>query len=251
METYKIIVEYDGSRYKGYKKNKKGSTASIQEKIEAVLSRLEDGNSITLQVAVPTEVGVHSMGQVLSYRTTAAFTPKTIKDYMNRYLPQDIVVRQVSLERENFHAEFNKTGICYEYRIQTAPYQNVMEHAYMEYIPEPLDLPAIGKAMELLTGTLDLAVFNGNPKLKKSTLRKVEAFDMQVEKESIRLICTVDDVFVGMMQAIFGTLIKIGMHQLELSQLEARLLDHTAGSLCYLAPAKALTLMYVLYGDNN
>lgn len=251
MDTFKIVVEYDGSRYKGYKKTKKGSAASIQEKIEAVLCRLENRDTITLQAAVATEPGVHSMGQVLSYRTEKEFTSQTIETYMNKYLPQDIAVRMVKKARDNFHAEFSKSGICYAYRIQTGPYQNVMEQQYMEYREEALDLTAIRNAMDRLTGIVDMAVFNGNPKLKKSTIRKVDSFRIQVDKNEIKLICIVDDVFMGMMQAIFGTLLQIGTHEMDLQEFYAKLEELKSGSLYILAPAKALTLVQVYYDEKE
>ena len=247
METYKIIVEYDGTRYGGYRKSKKGGTASIQDKIEAVLSRMEDGQSFTLAVAANTEAGVHSMGQTISYVTNKHVTTGQVKEYLNQYLPMDIVVREVMLERNGFHAEHAKKALIYQYRIQTGKYQNVMEQGYMEYIPTELDYTVMKKGMECLVGTIDLMAFNSNKKLKKSTLRTIEKLQMQVDLNEIKIQCQIDQVWPGLIPAIFSTILQLGRHQLTLQEFQNRLSKKELGSLCFPVSTKGIMLLQVLY----
>ena len=247
METYKIIIEYDGTRYGGFRKSKRGGAATIQDKIEAVLNRMEQGQSFTLTAAVNTEAGIHSMGQTISYKTEQHFREQDIKDYMNQYLPQDIVVREVKQERVGFHAEFAMSALLYEYRIQTGTYQNVLEHAYMDYIPEQLNLSAMKKGMKLLTGNVDFKSLNSNPRLKKSTLRTVDKLQMKVDSEEIKIYCQIDQVWPGLIPAIYGVLIQLGKQKLKLEELIEGLKEGQLGSLYMPAPTKAIMLKQVLY----
>ncbi len=247
METYKIIIEYDGTRYGGFKKTKRGGTVSIQEKIETVLSRMEHGENFIMTAAVNTEPGVHSLGQTISYGTHQRFDAGTIKQYMNQYLPMDIVVREVKLAREGFHAEVAKSFKRYQYRMQTGNYKNVMEQAYMDYEPEGPDLSAIRNGMKLLSGTNDFIVFNNNPRLKKSTIRTIDKLQMKVDRQEINIYCQIDQVWPGLIPSIFGTLLQVGQHKLDLEELKRKLKEKQMGSLSIWAPTKAILLQKVLY----
>ncbi len=247
MGTYKVIVEYDGTRYKGFKMSKKGNTASIQDKLEAVLSRFEGSTDFVLAAAVNTEPGVHSLGQAVSYQTSYEGSPDEVENYLNQYLPGDIVVRKVTREKDGFRADFAKTGLNYLYRIQTGNYRNVREQAYMEYVEEPLDVLSMKAGAEFLTGTKDLAAFNHNRKLKKSTVRYITTLQIQVDKEEIQLTCQIDDAWPGLMPAIFGTLLKLGRHQLTLADIQELLDKGELKSLYNPAAVKGLHLTEVLW----
>lgn len=249
METYRMIVEYDGTRYGGFKKSKQSSAASIQEKIEAVLVRLIGDHDFILNAAVNTEPGVHSMGQTVSLRTNKGYTEAMLKEYLNQYLPKDIVVREVEKRKESFHAELGKKGLCYEYRIQNGPYRNVMEQAYMEYEPGKLDIPAMEEGMQLLLGSHDLMSYNHNRKLKKSTLRTIDTLKLKVDQEEIRLICVIDDVWPGLMPAIFSSILKLGRHILTPAELQEQLEKRQLGILYTPASTKGITLKKCFFGS--
>lgn len=245
METYKLIVEYDGTRYKGFKSSRKGNTASIQDKLEAVLSRFEGREGFVLAAAVNTEPGVHSMGQVVSYQTSYESKPDEVRDYLNQYLPGDIVVRQVTTEKKGFRADLAKKGLQYVYRIQTGEYRNVREQAYMEYEEEPLDVLTMEAGARLLVGTVDLAAFNHNRKLKKSTVRNITSLQIQVDKEEIKILCQIDDAWPGLMPAIYGTLLSLGKGQLTTESMQELLRVGELSSLYHPAPVKGLHLIKV------
>ncbi len=247
METYKIILEYDGTRYGGYRNSKKVSTVSIQDKIEAVLTRMEDGHSFHIAAAVNTETGVHSMGQTISYATNQKYDAKEVKEYMNQYLPMDIVVREVIKVRNGFHAEIAKEALLYQYRVQTGRYQNVMEQAYMEYEHKGLDLVAMREGTKLLCGEVDLMALSTNPRLKKSTLRRIEKLQILVDREEIKIECQIDQVWPGLIPAIFGVILQLGRHELELCDLQLKLEEKQLGSLYCPASVKGIILQKVLY----
>lgn len=247
METYRIIVEYDGTRYGGFRKSKQSSAASIQEKIEAVLVRLVGNHDFILNAAVNTEPGVHSMGQTVSLSIDKPIREAVLKEYLNQYLPKDIVIREVDAMRKGFHAEFAKIGLCYEFRIQTGIHKNVMEQAYMEYEPGKLDLAFMEEGMNLLCGSHDFMSFNHNRKLKKSTLKTIETLKLKVDEEEIRLQCVIDDVWPGLIPAIFASILKLGRHELTPEELQAKLVMRQLKALYSPASTKGITLVKVLY----
>ena len=88
MYTYRLTLSYDGSRYNGWQKQ--GNTKNtIQEKLETLLSRLT-GEEVEVNGSGRTDAGVHAMGQVASFRTSAEQDCDALLRDMRRYLPEDI-----------------------------------------------------------------------------------------------------------------------------------------------------------------
>ena len=84
MQTLMLTVEYDGTRYAGWKAApKKENLDTVLGRIHTALARLlkED---IQLFCAAKTDPGVHARGQILSFQTTSfrtfscRITPQTL-----------------------------------------------------------------------------------------------------------------------------------------------------------------------------
>ena len=93
----RITLEYDGSRYDGWQKQ--GNTENtIQGKLEAVLLKMA-GEKVEVHGSGRTDAGVHAKGQVANFHVDAKICPdgETAKEYLNRYLPEDIRVLEACL----------------------------------------------------------------------------------------------------------------------------------------------------------
>ena len=62
MNNYKLVIQYDGSRYKGWQRLGKGEN-TIQGKIENVLSEMV-GRKIEIIGSSRTDAGVHAFDQI-------------------------------------------------------------------------------------------------------------------------------------------------------------------------------------------
>ena len=72
MNNYKITIQYDGTRYKGWQgQNSTGLT--IQGKIEAVLGQMA-GHAVEVIGSGRTDAGVHAKGQVANFHIEEHFT---------------------------------------------------------------------------------------------------------------------------------------------------------------------------------
>ena len=84
MNNYKITIQYDGTRYKGWQgQNSTGLT--IQGKIEAVLGQMA-GHAVEVIGSGRTDAGVHAKGQVANFHIEEHFTEGKILSYLNHYL---------------------------------------------------------------------------------------------------------------------------------------------------------------------
>lgn len=90
MYNYKLTIQYDGTRYRGWQVQ--GNTdLTIQGKLEGVLSRLT-GQLVEVHGSGRTDAGVHALGQVANVKLPHPVEPSELLGELNRYLPADIGV---------------------------------------------------------------------------------------------------------------------------------------------------------------
>ena len=95
MRNIKMIIQYDGGRYKGWQKqNIKGTSVStIQDKIEKVLEKMT-GEEIQLVGCGRTDSGVHADNYIANFKTNSTMSIDEMKKYLLMYLPEDIVIKE-------------------------------------------------------------------------------------------------------------------------------------------------------------
>ena len=72
MKNYRITVQYDGTRYRGWQVQK-STDATIQGKLEHVLSTLA-GLPVEVIGSGRTDAGVHAVGQVANFHIDDVFS---------------------------------------------------------------------------------------------------------------------------------------------------------------------------------
>lgn len=103
MNNYKLLLQYDGTRYSGWQKQ--GNTDNtIQAKLETIAGKLT-GTPTDVNGSGRTDAGVHALGQVANFRCEKIFADTDyIRDYFNHALPMDIRVISVEEAPARFHA---------------------------------------------------------------------------------------------------------------------------------------------------
>ena len=117
MKNYKITIQYDGTKYNGWQRQK-NTKNTIQEKFESVLDKM-CGQPVEIFASGRTDAGVHAEAQVANFKCETDKTVVEIKDYLNHYLPADILVKFVEEVPERFHSRLNAVSKTYEYTIAT------------------------------------------------------------------------------------------------------------------------------------
>lgn len=248
MKNYKITIQYDGTRYNGWQRL--GNTQNtIQGKIEDVLSRMV-GHSVEIHGSGRTDKGVHACGQVANFKINTEFSASEIKDYLNRYLPEDIAVIDACEVHERFHSRLCVKSKTYIYRIWNSDVPDVFRHKYMYTVEDKLDFDAMKKTAEYMLGTHDFSGFSSLKKHKKSTVRTI--YKLTVDKQNDEIIITVkgNGFLYNMVRIISGTILEAGLglrtpeSVLEIFESKTR---EMAGKTL---PAKGLMLLEVDYGED-
>lgn len=207
-QNYKIIVAYDGTRYKGWQVQK-STDDTIQGKLQHVLSTLA-GKPVEVIGSGRTDAGVHAVGQAASFHMPKHFSKDEIFIWLNEHLPADIAVTDISNVPDRFHARYNAVSKTYVYTIHTGIVSDVFRRKYVYDYDKPLDTDRMKKAAAYLLGEHDFKAFCGNKHMKKSTVRTIFSIDIEKTGADIVISYTGDGFLQNMIRIITGTLIEVG-----------------------------------------
>lgn len=245
MSNYRIVLQYEGTKYQGWQKQT-SSDNTIQGKLEAILTKL-DGEEVSVNGSGRTDSGVHAYGQVASFHLNTEISTGEVMDYINRYLPEDIGVISCVIAADRFHARLNAVSKTYCYRIFRSPLPHVFERRYVWEYLEPLDLKKMEQAAEFLIGTHDFAALTSAKKGKKSTIRTIHSIEFETVGSELRIWFKGDGFLYHMVRILTGTLLEIGSGQKEVKAIQEIIESKNRQNAGVLVPAKGLALMEVSY----
>lgn len=243
-QNYKLTIAYDGSRYYGWEHQPDKPT--IQGKLEDVLSRMTDA-PVDVIGAGRTDAGVHAKAMTASAVLDTALSPEDIRDYMNRYLPDDICVREVRAASERFHARYKAVGKTYCYTCYIGALKPVFDRKYVLTLDGVPDVAAMQRAAALLVGEHDFKSFCGNPKMKKSTVRLVDSIEIVQKRDYLYLNFHGTGFLQNMVRILVGTLLEVGFGKRPAEQMPAILESRDRTQAGYTVPPQGLCLVKVDY----
>ena len=151
MNNIKLVIQYDGTRYNGWQKQKeKGKNiTTIQGKLEHVLSKMTD-EDIQLIGCGRTDAGVHADNFVANFTTNSIKPLEKIKEYLDEYLPEDIIIKEVKLASPRFHARYNVKSKSYVYKINNNENNDVFTRKYAYHVKEKLNIEDMKSQIRVL-----------------------------------------------------------------------------------------------------
>lgn len=245
MRNFKLILSYDGSRYKGWQRLGKGEN-TIQAKLEQVIGRMT-GTEVEVIGSGRTDAGVHAMGQVCNFHCDTDMTENEILFHLRRYLPEDIGVLSIEEVDARFHARLNAVRKTYRYRIWNSDAPCVFQRKYLWKLPESLDVPAMQKVAEQFLGTHDFLAFCSNKHFRKSSVRTIYALTVEQQGEALVITVTGDGFLYNMVRIIVGTLVEVGMGQRSAEEIPTIFQSRRRENAGITAPPEGLCLMEVQY----
>lgn len=248
-KNYKLTITYDGTRYFGWE-HQPGTDMTIQGKIENVLARMlsmPEGVVPEVIGAGRTDAGVHARNMVANVHMETRMEPEEIRDYLNQYLPEDICIKEVREASDRFHSRYNALGKTYRYTCYTGPLKPVFDRKYVYVLEGVPDVEAMREAASYLMGTHDFAGFCGNPKMKKSTVRKVDLIDIVQKGPYLTLTYHGTGFLQYMVRILTGTLLEVGFHKRSPEEMVALLEAKDRRLAGPTAPAQGLCMLQVDY----
>lgn len=249
MLTWKLVVEYDGSRYSGWQDQSNART--IQGQIRAAAEEFFR-TEVDLQGSGRTDAGVHALGQVAHLRAEAKGVPHPAEllRALNDRLPADIAILSVEKASPNFHARHDATSRVYRYQISTR--KTAFEKRRVWWVKETLNAPLMEQAASLLAGRHDFICFRAADPSRpdESTIVVVESASVEASGSLILFRIEASHFLWRMVRRLAGALVKVGKGELtieEFSSLVEARCDPKLDVAAWTAPASGLLLEAVRY----
>ncbi len=240
---YKINIEYDGSKYKGWQRLK-NSDKTIQAKIELLLSKLLDEN-IEIYGSGRTDAGVHAYGQVAHFETRKEIDIEKFLNICNQMLPTDIVIKKIERVPLDFHARYSAKSKIYQYKIWNSNIPSAINRKYVYHVSNNLDIKAMKETANYFIGEHDFRNFSAI-KTNKSTIRKIFSIDINQKGEEIDIYYHGEGFLYKMVRLLTGTLIQVGLGELNPEDV-LNILEREDKYIGTAAPAHGLYLLEVDY----
>ena len=249
MITFKILLEYDGTRYSGWQEQKNARTVMgvIRKAAREVL-----GPDLEMQGAGRTDAGVHAFAQVMHIKVAAPVkhSPELILRRLNDLLPADIAILDLHPAPRNFHARHDAKSRVYVFQISKR--KQAFLKRYVWWIKEDLDIPRMQRAASLLAGRHDFECFRAADPARpdESTIVEVEDAAIEIEEDIIRIRIAASHFLWRMVRRIIGALVKVGKREVTVEEFQGLIdgkCDPKLDVAAWTAPASGLFLEQIRY----
>jgi tRNA pseudouridine38-40 synthase len=207
-KTVRLVLEYDGSRYFGWQRQKREPT--IQAILEEAIHHMT-GEFSPLIGSGRTDAGVHALHQVCHFRTRSEMPAESLKKGLNALTPRDIFVKEADYAPSGFHARYGAKSKIYEYRVLNRTDPDVFLRAYAWHVPHQLDFKAMEKCMTLLPGRRDFSSFRSSGSGNINPIREMMRSELHRCGDSlVRFLFEASGFLRHMVRNIVGTVVEVG-----------------------------------------
>jgi tRNA pseudouridine38-40 synthase len=237
-------LEYDGRAYSGWQFQP--GLQTLQDVVQRALSRVADA-PVECVCAGRTDAGVHALGQVIHFDSTAVRTERGWRLGTNTYLPPDVSVAWVREVPEQFHARFSATARSYRYVIFNRDSRSALAAGRATWERRPLDVQRMHSAAQTLVGEHDFSAFRAIECQSKSPVRLLERIEVSRSAEWVTLAVTANAFLHHMVRNIAGLLMSVGNGDSLPERVAAVLASRDRKTNAATAPPDGLYLAAVRY----
>lgn len=239
-------MEYDGTHFCGmqYQPSARTVAGELEKAFSAILR-----HDVALTSAGRTDSGVHATGQVVSFKTEAAFPFERLAIAANSSLPSDVRVRSTEIVADDFSARFSASERRYVYAMYNSPTPSPLLARYALHVWNAVDIDVMARAAQDFLGTHDFRSFCGMLPQAGPTVRTVNALRVEKNRRMIRIEIRADGFLHRMVRTIVGTLLDCATGRRDPAAIPQILAARERAAAGKTAPAHGLYLAGVRYPD--
>ena len=249
MQTFRLDVEYEGTRYGGWQKqpDKRTVQGELLKAAETFLNtRVEIGGSGR------TDAGVHALHQVAHMKIKTALKPPSVRQIqigINSLLPHDINILKLQPAPARFHARHDAHSRYYLYQISTR--RTAFGKSFVWWVRDRLDVAAMMEASRLLVGRHDFRSFCESTESQSSTFVHVNEAQVLQHGSLILFRIGASHFLWKMVRRLTGALVEVGRGNLTADAFGQLLETYTNAPAAWTAPPSGLFLERVLYAGDQ
>jgi tRNA pseudouridine38-40 synthase len=242
VPRYKLTIEYAGTKYSGWQKQKNART--VQGELERAIGELTRDKTFEFMGSGRTDAGVHALRQVAHLDVRKPYPAESLRRGINDGLPADIHVLAVDTVPHKFHARHSAVARSYLYQISRR--RSAFAKPFVWWVKEPIDLDRMKTAAAKFTGMHDFQAFSDDDPDEKSTEVLVEEMVIAEDGDLILVRVCGSHFIWKMVRRMVGVLVEAGTGQIGPDEV------WTVDAARVTAPASGLFLERVFYdGDQR
>jgi tRNA pseudouridine38-40 synthase len=248
MPSFRLTLEYDGRDFEGWQLQP-GARRTVQRTLEEAVRRVT-GQALRVAAASRTDAGVHAEGQVAALRGEIPLDARTLARALNGVLPRDVAVVAAERAPDGFDPRRDARAKLYRYRLWNGASPSPLRAGRTLRVERPLALAPMRQAAAILRGTHDFASFQAARSGARTTVRSLSRLDVVTLGPGELALFVEGDAFLRhMVRILAGTLLEVGRGRRGPEGLSAVLAARDRRAAGPTAPAHALTLVRVSYGN--
>ncbi len=243
---YKITIEYDGTDYVGWQKQKDG--LGVQEVIEKAIKKFS-GEDVEIYGAGRTDAGVHGLGQVAHFDLAKEYPIKTIRDAINANIDKSdkVIILDAEVVDEDFHARFSAQERSYVYKIVNRKARLTLDGKRAWWHPTPLDLDNMQSCANVLIGEHDFTSFRASECQAKSPIKSISEITLSQNGDVISIYVRAKSFLHHQVRNIAGTLLWAGQGKITPQEMKTILEAKDRTKAGPTAPAHGLYFLKIRY----
>lgn len=174
MQNYRMSIAFNGSRYAGWQRQK--DAPSVQQTVEKTLRSVFHEDTLSVTGCGRTDAGVHAQEMTLSFKTAEPIAAEQLSALLNRRLPHDLRLLDLSFADPDFNAHRSACGKAYVYAVHTGSYNVFLKELCWDW-PEIRFPDEVKKSLNLIAGTHDFRSFTGK-KADTCTVRTIHRAEL-------------------------------------------------------------------------
>ena len=246
MFNYQIIIEYDGTNFVGWQKQKNG--LSVQSVIEKSLNKILKAK-IKLYGSGRTDSGVHARGQSAHFNLNYKINNKfRFLNSVNFFLSKKkISILKIKEKKIDFHARFSAKRREYRYFILNRLAPPSLDSNKVWHIKSSLNLKSMKKAANLLRGKKNFSAFRSSSCSAKSPIKTLEEATVKKTEDKIVIIFKSKSFLQQQVRSMVGCLKYVGEGKWNLKKMKNIIKLKKRINCAPPAPAHGLYLFKIFY----
>ncbi len=244
MTRFRLVLEYHGTEFVGWQVQPNGR--SVQGVLQAALAELL-GHETHVAGSGRTDAGVHALGQVAAFDTTAERTERAVMKGLNSLLPPDVACLAADVVDPDFDPRRQARRKLYRYTFLERPARSPMLADRVWHLGHTLDVERMHEAARLVIGRHDFASFRAAGCASTHPIRTVEDARVRREGDLVYFEIVGNGFLRHMVRILAGTLYSVGTRKIDVAGFQRILSAADRKHLGKTAPPQGLTLVYVEY----
>jgi len=206
VPRFKLTIEYAGTRYSGWQKQKNART--VQGELEQAIGAATREKAFEFMGSGRTDAGVHALRQIAHLELRKPLPAETLRRAVNDNLPADIHVLAVDGVPHRFHARHGAVARSYLYQVSRR--RSAFAKPFIWWVKDALDLDRMQQAAARFAGMHDFQAFSDDDPEEKSTDVLVDECTLAEHGDLILIRVGGSHFIWKMVRRMVGVLVEVG-----------------------------------------